>query len=345
VRPFAAEKERNAALLAEDIAAGRERFAAGPSQLVLEPTNRCNGACPICARHFWDEEANPPADMLPEVLDRLDDLMVTADTVFAFGHGEPTIAPLFWDIAVRAKEKGCRVEITTNGLILDEAFINRLVAAQVDIVNLSLDAVEPADLKRRRGLDITQAEKALAYLTRRKYEQGSTLPEAGLTVVVDRDNLRELPGLFRFAEKLNARSLLVNHLVAWHESLHEKSAYHEPERLAAAFAQLREAARDSQVEVVLPFEAIERGVCPHPLRMFFVRASGEVWPCCNAAFRNDRYSFAVGHVLRDAPRDIWNGPAYRELRRAFLRGEPLPEHCRTCPLRVDSLESHLRRLR
>ncbi len=345
MRPYAAEKERNRALLAEDIAAKRDEFRAAPSQLVLEPTNRCNGSCPICARHFWDDELNPSADMQPEVLARLDDFLTTADTVFAFGHGEPTIAPLFWDIVVRAKEKGCRVELTTNGLTLDERFINRLVAARVDILNISMDAVEPGALLERRGLHVERVEQSLAYLARRKHEQGAHEPEAGIAVVIDRDNLDELPHLLHFAEQLRVRTLLVNHLVAWDKSLHLRSAYHAPDRMREALAALREMAKDSAVEVVPPFAQIEAGVCPHPLNMFFVRASGEVWPCCNAAFRNERYSYAVGHVLREEPWDIWNGAAYKELRRAFLRGDPLPAHCRICPLYVDELSSHLRQLR
>jgi MoaA/NifB/PqqE/SkfB family radical SAM enzyme len=345
VRPYAAEKARNRRLLDEDLAARRDTFRAMPTQLVLEPTNRCNAACPICARHFWDDEKNPPADMLPETLARLDDLLTTAETVFAFGHGEPTIAPLFWNIVVRAKEKGCRVEITTNGLTLDELFIDRLVAAKVDILNLSLDAVEPTALTHRRGLSVERAQQALSYLAQRKHEQRTTTPEAGLAVVLDRDNLDELPGLFRFAGDLGAKSVLLNHLVAWDASLHARSAYHEPDRLRDALARATRDAAAAGVNVVLPFDAVENGVCPHPLHMFFVRASGEVWPCCNAAFDNGAYSFAVGHVLKEAPEAIWNGPAYRRLRRAFLTGESLPDHCRICPLYTDELGSHLRKLR
>ena len=345
MRPFAAEKARNAALLAEDIAAGREVFAALPGQLVLEPTNRCNGACPICARHFWDEEKKPPADMLPAVLDRLEEMLVAAEVVFAFGHGEPTIAPLFWDIVVRAKEKGCRVEATTNGLTLDEHFLDRLIAARVDILNISLDAVEPGALRARRGLDIDRVTALFSYLAQKKHEHGARHPEGGIACVVDRDNLEELPHLVDFARDLSIKTLLVNHLVAWDASLHAKSAYHDPSGWRRAVTETDARAAAAGVHVVWPFDAVEQGVCPHPLRMFFVRASGEVWPCCNAAFVNERYSFPAGHVLETEPRAIWNGAVYRRLRRAFLGGEALPEHCRICPLRVDELDSHLRRLR
>ena len=345
MNPYAAEKERNRKLNAQDIAQKRETFASNPTQLIVEPTNRCNAACPICARHFWDEQANPPTDLNETTLAKLEPFFRTADTVFAFGHGEPLIAPVFWRLLETARRYGCRVELTTNGLALDEPAIDRLIELGVAIINISMDAVEPGALHGRRGLDVAAAEKIFAYLNRAKYERGATEPEGGIAVVADRENLAELPHLLQFAADLNVRTLLVNHLVAWDESLHTLSAYHEPQRLRDAFAALRQQGEQAGVAVVLPYEMIEDGRCPHPLHMFAVRAGGEVWPCCNAVFRNERYSFPAGNVHQSDLRDIWNGATYRLLRRAFLQGDPLLAHCRICPLFSDELASHLRNLR
>jgi MoaA/NifB/PqqE/SkfB family radical SAM enzyme len=344
VKPYAARKLLNRLTLAADLRRKRMRFYANPTQLVIEPTNRCNAACPICARNFWDKSQNPPTDLEADTLKRLEEFLVTADTVFAFGHGEPTIAPLFWPVIEAAKKRGCRVEVTTNGLTLDEPLVERLVQSGVEILNISLDAVEPDALRARRSLDLAKIERALTFLAARKHAAGARDPEAGIAVVVDRDNLDELPGIFAFARDLRVKTILVNHLVAWDASLHQRSAYHEPERFRRAFADLQRRAEGSGVAIVLPFEAVERGVCPHPLRMFFVRAGGEVWPCCNAVFRNDRYSFPAGNVHFASLRAIWNGEPYRVLRRAFLRGEPPPPHCQICPLLNDELPSHLRDL-
>lgn len=344
MKPFAEEKRRNRVLWEEDIAEKREVFRANPPLLTIEPTNRCNAACPICARRYWREPNNPPVDLQPEILERLTDFLVTAETVFAFGHGEPTIAPHFRAVVETARRYGCRVEITTNGLELDEPFLEWLIDVGVDILNVSLDAVEPRTLQQRRGLEIKRIEAVFAALNRRKHAAGARAPEAGIAVVIDRDNLDELPGLLRFAADLNVKTLLVNHLVAWHESLHMRSAYHEPDRLRSALADLTEQATLSGVAVVLPFAGMEQGRCPHPLNLFFVRADGEVWPCCNAVFRNARYSFPAGNLVHTPPRDIWNGGLYRALRRAFLAGDPLLPHCRICPLLNDNLASHLRSL-
>jgi len=345
VKPYAARKWFNRRVLALDVRRKRVRFRANPSQIAVEPTNRCNGACPICARHFWDASQNPPQDLKADTLKRLEEFFITADTVFAFGHGEPTIAPLFWPLVETAKRFGCRVEVTTNGLTLDDALVERFIAAGVDILNVSLDAVEPAALRQRRGLDIARAERAFALLAQRKFARGAAAPEAGIATVLDRENLDELPGLIDFAADLNVKTLLLNQLVAWDASLHQRSAYLEADRLRRALADARTRGSRRGVKVLLPFEAIEAGRCPHPLQLLFVRAGGEAWPCCNAVFRNDRYSFPAGNVHNASLRAVWNADPYRVLRGAFLRGEPAPEHCRICPLRVDGLASHLRQLR
>ncbi len=344
MKPYALRKAFNRRLQAVDIALRRVRFRSSPTQLVIEPTNRCNACCPICARNFWDQRANPPADLEADTLNALDRFFLAADTVFAFGHGEPLVSASFWLLVEKAKQFGCRVEFTSNGLALSESIVDRLIDHGVEIMNLSLDAVEPGALRARRGLEVAHAERLFAHLAASKVEHGAAFPEGGIAVTVDRDNLAELPHLLAFAADLHVKSLLVSHLVAWDPSLHTRSAYHEPEAMRRAFAELKEAGERAGVTVVLPFEAVVRGRCPHPLHMFVVRATGEVWPCCNAVFRNDRYSFPVGNVHNQSLESIWNSKPYQALRRAFLRRGPLPEHCRICPLYADELASHLRQL-
>ena len=77
--------------------------------------------------------------------------------------------------------------------------------------------------------------------------------------------------------------------------------------------------------------------------MFYVRADGEVWPCCNAVFHQNRYSFPAGNVREKELGEIWNGDLYRTLRRGWFAGRP-PDFCRICPLVSDTLKAHLRTL-
>lgn len=345
MKPYAAQKALNRELQEADVRLRRVVFESNPLNLIVEPTNRCNAHCPICARHFWDRKANPPADLKPATIHALREFMITAETVFAFGHGEPLIGRHFWELVRSAKEYGCRVEVTTNGLALGPAEIDRLVELDVEVLNLSLDAVTDAALLARRGVSIGKIEDVLRYLAERRAAMNSPRPEVGFAVVLDRDNLDELPGLVSFAADLFVRRLLINHLVAWDETLHARSAYQVPEQMRAALDDLQTRAAARNLELILPFAAVHDGVCPHPLQMFTVRANGEVWPCCHAVFRNERYSYPVGNVHDHAPRSIWNGEAYQALRRAFLCAGAPPALCRVCPLLNDELASHLRSLK
>ncbi|MCB1155008.1 SPASM domain-containing protein [bacterium] len=335
-------KAENLRLLAEDRAAGRAEFVGNPEIIVVEPTNRCNLECRICARNYWDQDANPLEDMSLETLDRLAPFFETARVIYAFGHGEPTMGENFKTILETGKRFGCEVQFTTNGTRLDDAFADWLIEAKIDIINVSMDAVESRALKDRRGIDASKALMWLQRLRVKKVAAGHKMPETGISFVADRYNLGELPHLIRGMHDVGASILVVNHLVAWIPALHSHSCYHDIDAARRAFDEAKELGESLGMTIILPYDNLRPGGgCPHMDSMFFVRASGEVWPCCSAVFRQDRYSFPAGNVYKQSLRDIWNGPMYRHIREGWAAGSP-PEFCRTCPLVADVLESHLR---
>ncbi len=336
-------KSQNSEVLADDILRRRAVFKANPEILVIEPTNRCNLKCRLCARNYWDKHLNPSVDMSRETLELLDPFLKTANSVYAFGHGEPTLGKNFEEIIRRAKAWGCEVQLTTNGTRLDEAFIDFIIESQVDIVNLSLDAVESQASIRRRGVDSVQVLRWLHRLWEKKTAVGSKTPETGFAFTADRDNLGELPNMIDSLAAVGASVLIISHFVAWAPEVHHLSSYHVESEFHAAFNEAAKKGKEKGITVILPFDNLLDGCCPHPMTMFFVRSSGEVWPCCNAVFRQGQYSFPAGNIHKTGLRDIWNSDVYQTLRRAWFNGDP-PAHCRICPLATDALDSHLRNL-
>ncbi len=336
-------KRKNEELLARGVRDKNPVFKANPSLIVLEPTNRCNLACGLCARNYWDKNANPLTDMSLETLRAVEPFLKTASSVYAFGHGEPTLGKNFREIVLRAKSYGCEVQFTTNGFRLDDELIDFILESKTDIVNVSLDALEPDSSKIRRGVDPAKALRRLHRVWEKKTAAGQKTPETGIAFTADRENLGELPNLIDAMAAVGASVLIISHFVAWSVENHSLSAYHVEADFRSAFAKAVEKGRAKGITVILPFDNMDSGFCPHPMSMFFVRASGEVWPCCNAVFRQDRYSFPAGNVHESALRDIWNGEVYQALRRDWWAGRA-PVHCRICPLAADKIESHLRNL-
>ena len=340
---YAKTKRRNDELLKEDIRRRRGVFQANPRILICEPTNRCNLHCGLCARNNWDQSLNPPADMSLETLDLLTPFFKSAQSVYAFGHGEPTMGENFRRIISRAKECDCQVQFTTNGSRLGEELIDDVIEMDVDVVNVSLDALEPAASQKRRGVDSREVLRWLHRVWEKKVAAGKRKPETGVAFTADRYNLGELKNLVDSLAAVGSSILIVSHLVAWTPENHFLSAYHTGEDFREAFREAAMKGKAGGINVILPFQNLTDGRCPHPMTMFFVRSNGEAWPCCNAVFRQNRYSFPAGNVHESPLRDIWNSDVYQALRRGWFDDNP-PAHCRICPLANDNLESHLRTL-
>jgi hypothetical protein len=66
--------------------------------------------------------------------------------------------------------------------------------------------------------------------------------------------------------------------------------------------------------------------CPWPFESAYVGAKLDIVPCCSVA---DPRVANLGHPASASLAEVWNGPAYVELRRAHLAGE-VPGYCRQC---------------
>ena len=88
-----------------------------------------------------------------------------------------------------------------------------------------------------------------------------------------------------------------------------------PSRTGAPSASIPKSAPDKDAQ---PREDLRE--CVAPWEWMAISESGGVSPCCYI-------EKALGNLRESSPEAIWNGPEYREMRRALARGV-LPRHCR-----------------
>jgi len=134
-------------------------------QLTL--TNRCQCNCEHCGVSNLREAVT--GELSLEQLDRIfrDLKLAGCEVVDLFG-GEPTLRRDLFDIIARGKAWGFIVSLETNGFVVDQAFVDRLVAAQLDQVYLSLDdyRAEFHDRRRRTPGCFERAVRALRCLAK-----------------------------------------------------------------------------------------------------------------------------------------------------------------------------------
>jgi MoaA/NifB/PqqE/SkfB family radical SAM enzyme len=148
------------------------------------PTRRCNLSCAYC-NEFDRSSAPVPIGVLRERIDRLVDL---GTGVITLSGGEPLLHPAVDEIVRHVRLRGAIATLITNGYLLTLAMIERLNAAGLDSMQISIDNVAPDDVSKK-SLDLLDrklqllAEHALFDVTvNAVVGGGSAHPEDALTI-------------------------------------------------------------------------------------------------------------------------------------------------------------------
>ena len=129
---------------------------------MVEITNRCNMACPVC---FSD--ANNPSDHVPfeeciRRLERLAEVSGKHPAPVQISGGEPTLHPDLPEIISRANAMGFRnIELITNGIKISQnpAFLQDLTKRGLTAVYLQFDGLTKDTYMKIRGQDMTEVRQ------------------------------------------------------------------------------------------------------------------------------------------------------------------------------------------
>ncbi|MEM9017671.1 MAG: radical SAM protein [Verrucomicrobiota bacterium] len=139
-----------------------------PLMAMVEITNRCNMACPLCFSN-----ANHPADEVPleEIKERLRTLNELAGPIpVQISGGEPTLHRDLPEVIRFARELGFRnIELITNGIRIskDPDYLAHLTERGLTAVYLQFDGLERATYLAIRGKDMTEVRDTAVDSVRR----------------------------------------------------------------------------------------------------------------------------------------------------------------------------------
>jgi MoaA/NifB/PqqE/SkfB family radical SAM enzyme len=332
------------------------------TKLYIEITTACNLECQMCVRRAWDE---PIGDMPLATFDALMEQLrqfPAPPIVHLGGYGEPMSHPDFLEMVRLAKKTGARVEVTTNGTLLDAETAATLIELDLDRLVVSIDGVTPESYRQVRTQgnfeQVVENLRSLRRLRqRRKGRHGN--PQLGIAFVVMKRNVADLPGLPRLATRVGAWYIQVSNLVP-HTPEMEGEILYARSLTACAFRASRWVANMSLPKLDIDSHTSE------PLRKTFastaslslldaslsgrndycrfaqegyaaVRWDGQVSPCLPLLHdhpvyvrrrRKDVDHYALGDINRQSLRDVWDGPEFTGFR-ARMRQFPFSP-CSTC---------------
>ncbi len=207
------------------------RSATQLAKLYIEPTNLCNLNCRTCVRNVWNE---PMGYMSDAVFDRVISGLAgfsPTPSVFFGGLGEPLLHPRIIEMVTRAKALGTTVELITNGTLLTETLLEKLLAIGLDTLWVSLDGAHPksyADV--RLGAALPRVLENLSHFREIQSRHASPLfglprNQLGIVFVAMKRNIADLPEVCDLAWKLGAKRFLVTNVLPYTAELRDEVLY------------------------------------------------------------------------------------------------------------------------
>lgn len=299
-----------------------------PREVQLEVTNRCNLDCDMCPRLTLLKV--PEQDMAPEVFEAVLERLDSPEAITLTGWGEPLMHPRLFDYIDRALARwpGVEVGFTTNGHLLTDGMIDKVLARRVARVNVSLEELPwgatpvetdnplkgHANAVARDGHPTPPkvVEHLRRFLARRHAQaaRGEPAPEVRLQVVLFPGGGEVAERLVDFAADLGFQAVNVVRLdVRGRPDL--KRPTWEEERALIARCKARGEARGVPVGSVNDHGALLRlashadRFCMRLDNYIYVDVHGNVAPCCLLR------SVKTGNLVEQSLDEVWNGEALR----------------------------------
>jgi peptidoglycan/xylan/chitin deacetylase (PgdA/CDA1 family)/MoaA/NifB/PqqE/SkfB family radical SAM enzyme/GT2 family glycosyltransferase len=321
---------------------GATRLSARPQFLIVDPSSRCNARCVMCPVSFR-APGDRGVDLARAIFDKIAPLIATASQVNLFSTGEPTIARDIEHFVAETRRLAngrTVVWLSTNGKRLPPALLEPLVAPRMGL-QFSVDGgtkevFEPI----RRGIGFEELRASLALAQRRR--GALRYPMLSFSCTISKRNVHDLANIFRLAQEYG-----VDYVSFYEEDpeVPEEEAFALDASDRPTFEAQRAAIDATGIRYSngLTFRGADglRAVTPEPppsppalhcrapWSVLHVRADGIVRTCCTLRT-------PMGDLSRQSVDEVWNGPAYVALRRAFVQQSGIPGTCYRCtdPLRT-----------
>lgn len=280
-----------------------------PMMLVLSFVYPCNAECPHCPytnSNIRDTYKDAPY-MSEKVFKAIADEAGPHNAYLRIsGGGEPMLHPKLRELLPYAKEKGCRIGLITNGSALTEKNIHMLLKAQIDMIEISVDACDEKTYSVvRKGLKWDKLLRNAKRLIKMRNSMGSTSKIVASGVNQQGVDLEAVEKFWR--EKIGVDNFIKRKFLTWGDNTTlggERSA--DP----------------------APYLDTNDVPCPFIFERLNIDTRGNIMVCGYDIAANT----SMGIVGQQSIKDIWHGEGFNYYRDMHLakKGNEI-SICSTCP--------------
>lgn len=273
-----------------------------PLHLDVELTSHCNLRCKMCFQQHMDgKRTNMTETLFKKIVDEGVEEGLCAMKLQS--RGESLIHPKIYDLLAYAKEKGILdIHLTTNGLLLNEETIRRLMECRLDLLILSFDQAHAEAAAMSEG-DYTDFMQSIVKVLHRERTRDNAHP---LKIRIQTCIADYSPEKIMEEEKRNrslfpeANLILINPVyVSYEEAPH-----------------------------LMNLGAYEFYPCSYLWQRLTIYADGSVTTCSRDY--NSKYN-RIGNVKISTVKELWHSPALQDLRKRHLEGKRKEFHiCALC---------------
>ncbi len=295
-----------------------------PFRVDLALTYRCNNNCIHCYSLSPLERPELNTDEWKHIIQRFHELGVPQVT---FTGGEPTLREDLVELVAEAQRLGMVSGIVTNGRLLSEELVGKLVGAGLDFVQVTLESSDPEvhdSITQVRGSWIETVKGIKNVLDHDVY--------VSVNATLLRKNYPTIESLVKFVAELGVNGFSLNRLI--YSGRGKGLVGLEPpfEDIKRLLAEVKELTTELDLDFrwygvtrYCDLDPMEEGLgpkfCSACSITLAVEPDGSVIPC------QSHYK-VVGNMLRDDWEKIWENPECVRIRELGFVGDA----CRSCPL-------------
>jgi len=264
-----------------------------PAKIQIETTAACNANCIMCPHSsIKRSKGHMPYGLYKKIIDECSEHPGHVTEVLPFLNGELFLTPKWEDYLSYAREKlrKARLSVFTNGSLLNEANVAKLLEILPDHVNISFDGTDKATYEGiRRNLSFEEVEGNIRAFISKRNSMGLKKPAVTISIV---EMERTAAGIPAFVQRWKGLADLVSV---------------EPYNTWAGY--VGDMSGGSRA-------ASPRVPCPRLWYNLTILNSGKAALCC----LDHEGKVELGDLNSQSVSEVWNGKALADVRRAHEEG-------------------------
>ena len=302
-----------------------------PLTMDIEPTTGCNFRCTMCQVSDPDFKAfNMDFEVYKKVIDENKQLI----KIKLQGMGEPFVHKNLFDMISYANKNGISVEFVTNGSLLDDKNIQKIVSHDISRISVSIDGATKETFESiRKRSNFNKVISNVKELSK-KIKENKFSTDFDSMCLLQKKNIHEIDKIIDLCKDIGFHTLYFQvQLTGWGKEEWEKINkeqdvnYDTSDIKEVIQKVIKEKSTKNFKIVVLEENLLSfNKKCSYPFENPYISSTGKVIPCCMIA---DEKVIEFGSIKKNSFSQIWNSPEYQNFRKS-INDNNLKEFCKNC---------------